>query len=84
MRGCRRIAGEIGKHRAALLNPGVAIGFTEHGLGAWLVQARMVQELATMVRIVCGGVDRPACDCLGQAHDIVLVVAGAHAEGVKL
>ena len=54
MPGRRRIAGEIGKHRSALLHPGVAIGFAEHGLGAWLVQARMVEELAAMVRIVGG------------------------------
>ena len=36
----RRMAREIGQHRAALLDAGVGIGLAEHGLRARLVQAR--------------------------------------------
>ena len=66
------MAGEIGEHRAALLHAGVAIGFAEHGLRRRLVQARMEQELAAVVRVVAGRADRPAGDHLGEAGDIVL------------
>src|ERR1700678_3995410 len=80
----RRMSGEISEHRTTLFHPDVAIGLAEDSLRTRLVQSRMIQKLATMVRICGGLIDRPAGDSLGEADDIVLVVAAAHAQRMEL
>src|ERR1700733_7112871 len=84
MLGRRGMSGEISEHRTPLLHSGVAIGLAEYSLRTWLVEARMIQKPAAMVRIGGGIVDRPAGDSLGEADHIVLVVAAAHAQRMEL
>ena len=81
---CRRwMTREIRQHRPALLEAGIAIGFSEHGLGAGLVHAAVEEKLAAMLGIAVGRQDGPAGDDLREIRHIVLGIDRAHAERMQ-
>ena len=80
----RRIAGEVGQHRAALLDPGVRVSLVDHLLRPGLVHAFVEDELRAVLGIVVGRDDGPAGEHLGEIQNIDLGVAGANAERMQL
>ena len=78
----RRMAREIGQHRAALIDAAIGIALAEHDLIARLVQAFVEDEFAAVLRIV--RIDPgPAGEHFGEVRDVGLGVAAADAERVQ-
>src|SRR5262249_19368903 len=79
----RRLSGEIGEHRLAVLKSGVAVGLAKYGLRTWLMKTWVEHELTT---VLGDGrrVGRPTGDHLGKTQHIVLGVTRAHAQRMQL
>ncbi len=60
------------------------VEFSEHGVTAGLVQARIEDELTAALGIGAGLDQGPARQHIGERDDVVLGVAAAHAERMQL
>lgn len=76
--------GEVAQHGAALLGILLLVALAEHGLPAGLVQPRIEGELAAVSGIGARRHQGPAGQHVGETDDVVLGVAGAHAERMQL
>ena len=78
------MCGEIAQHRASLLDRFVIVGLAQHLLRAGLVQARIEGEFAAVLGIVAGRHQGPSGQHIGEADDVILAVAAAHAQRMQL
>src|SRR5262249_39867289 len=72
------------EYRAALFEPPILIGLTDHAMSARFVHARVKCEFAAVVGGLARRHDAPAGDDLGEIRDIVLRIARSHAKRMQL
>ncbi len=84
MRSCRGIGGEIAQHGTALLHRFVLVRLSQHLLRAGLVQAGIEGEFTAMLGIVAGRHQGPSGENVGEADDVILGIAGPHAQRMQL
>ena len=76
---CRRMARQIGKHGAALIEAALGVTRAEHDLIARLMETSHEGEFAAMNRLL-GSQPGPAGEDLGEAGHIGLAITAANAE----
>ena len=79
-----RVCRQPQQNVAALRKSFIAIIAINHMLWSRLMQVAVKEELSPALRILPDRYDAPPRNDLGEVGDVVLRIAGAHAQGMKL